>query len=371
MNSRICFLVRKPHIDGLYVTLSERHQIDCIEYVGFKFPPLSTINTHKVEYTFFGCQTLMTRLGLENQLPIHIKGLQKLLLNINPEKLIVFDFYHFYFLQALWYKLRRSNGVDLFVYAETKRLPRNIISRLLLRLFIFILKANISHVNKILVYTEEGKDFLGNYIEESKIVVLPAPVDVDFFRPDLEKIYMANGVTRLLMNARFVPYKRHLDVLQAIKDLKDKGFQVKLSLIGRPGGNELAIRERVSALGLDEDISFLAPVRPDQMRDIYVEHDVLVLPSYNEAIGMVVPEAMACGIPTITSDTVGANVYVETGETGLVFKTGDVADLVFSIEKIGTREVLAKMGKNARKVIENSYSLEKITKRFEEVISSI
>jgi glycosyltransferase involved in cell wall biosynthesis len=55
--------------------------------------------------------------------------------------------------------------------------------------------------------------------------------------------------------------------------------------------------------------------------------DCLVLPSRNESFGMVVPEALAAGLPAIVSDRVGAAELISEGRTGWVVPAGDAAAL--------------------------------------------
>src|SRR4029079_5485547 len=55
--------------------------------------------------------------------------------------------------------------------------------------------------------------------------------------------------------------------------------------------------------------------------------DCLVLPSRNESFGMVVPEALAAGLPVVASDRVGADALVERGRKGWVVPAGDARAL--------------------------------------------
>src|SRR5690606_4347829 len=141
------------------------------------------------------------------------------------------------------------------------------------------------------------------------------------FHPEMGKDFMQGGTLRILMNARFVGYKRHTDMLAALRILQDQQIQATLSLIGNEGHLKDAIAAEAQARGIGDRVTFLERVPAERMQEVYVAHDVLVLPSQGEAIGMVVPEVMACGIPTVTSDTVGANEYVLDGETGLIYPT--------------------------------------------------
>src|SRR5690606_33735365 len=149
-------------------------------------------------------------------------------------------------------------------------------------------------------------------------------IDTSIFFPDLEKTYMSRGFLRIIMNARYIELKEHRTLFRALKTLSDEGFSYTLSLIGRGGNLQSELRQHAEDLSIDKNIVWLEPVAPEALREIYLQNDVLVLPSNREAIGMVVPEAMACGLATITSAAVGANVYVQENKTGLIFKTGNI-----------------------------------------------
>ena len=105
-----------------------------------------------------------------------------------------------------------------------------------------------------------------------------------------------------------------------------------------------------------------------EMPELYRAHDVLILPSYNEAIGMVVPEAMSCGRPTVTSDSVGANVYVKNGVTGFIFTTGDINSLAETLQKCCDQNKLKHMGAAARLHIIENYSADQSVKKLETII---
>jgi len=89
----------------------------------------------------------------------------------------------------------------------------------------------------------------------------------------------------------------------------------------------------------------------------------LVLPSNREAIGMVVPEAMACGLATITSTVVGANTYVVEGETGFIFETGEAEQLAARLELLTKPGEAERMGKRAATVIRKEYTIDVLGER--------
>ena len=129
------------------------------------------------------------------------------------------------------------------------------------------------------------------------------------------------------------------------------------------------VLEHARKIGIADVVSVHAPVRHEKMRDIYVAHNLLVLPTRIEAIGMVIPEAMACGLPTITSDTVGANVYVSEGKSGLIFETGNISSLAAKILEMCDVEKRTKMGINAHERIVQHFTVERVSKKFQDLCS--
>jgi len=96
-------------------------------------------------------------------------------------------------------------------------------------------------------------------------------------------------------------------------------------------------------------VSFAGFLNQSQIVQAYACSDVLVLPSAGETWGMVVNEAMACGLPCLVSDRVGSGPdLISPGETGFTFPYGNVPALSASMLRIaGNPAQLAAMGVNA------------------------
>lgn len=99
---------------------------------------------------------------------------------------------------------------------------------------------------------------------------------------------------------------------------------------------------------LPAGVRFIGPVGPEKLRELYLESDVFVFPSFFEGFGLVILEAMACGLPVIASDrSAGPDVLDEA--CGRVIAAGDVEHLVESLRWFGTnRGRLPEMKKAAR-----------------------
>ena len=358
---------RHELLDPLVIASTQLGQVYALQNTQRTAPVLPKVEYIPVTYGTFGLGSLFSWLGIETTTPSYIRQYRKYLDSIKPDMLVCLDFFRLSFWQAIRY-VRANPNTRLFLYSETKRWPQNPLSRLVMKWFFRRLKRNIDLVHTIFVWTEQGKNFYTQYLPNIRVVLMPAAVNTDLFIPSNEKVWLPEGVLRILVNARYASYKRHEDLLQACVLLQEQNKKIHVTLIGRADSGKERVRKRVDELGLQDHVTFLEPVAQANLPSIYHQHDVLVLPSYNEAVGMVVPEAMACGIPTITSDTVGANTYVQEGGTGLIFKTGDVKDLSECLSAMFDIDKLQKFGNTARKIVEDEYTTENTTQRFLEAI---
>jgi glycosyltransferase involved in cell wall biosynthesis len=163
-------------------------------------------------------------------------------------------------------------------------------------------------------------------------------------------------------------YFKGVDVLlKAIRKLEIGNW--KLEIVGdgdlRPEYEKLA-RE----LGISDKVEFAGRVEDDKLPSYYQNSDVFVLPSVNqgEAFGLVLLEAMACGVPVIASDLPGVRRVFKDGKQGLLAKPGDIDDLAEKIKIIlGDENLAKKMGKEGRKLVEEKYTWEKVGERLDRV----
>ena len=195
---------------------------------------------------------------------------------------------------------------------------------------------------KVLALSELERDSLCKYgIPSSKIEVLCCGqgVDVDHFKPSEEKYEVFTvlfvGHTSLIKG---VPY-----LLKAWKRLSLK--DAKLIIIGHQNKRILeAYRKtvRFEAPGVVED-----PLR------YYQRSHVFVLPSLGDAFPRVVLEAMACGLPVIISDMVGAKEIIRDGKEGFVVPARDSWALAEKIRYFyDNPDEVKSMGREARRTAE-------------------
>jgi glycosyltransferase involved in cell wall biosynthesis len=170
--------------------------------------------------------------------------------------------------------------------------------------------------------------------------------------------------------ARYHPLKGHADFLRAAADLSQSHPEVHFLLVGaRVDKQNSALRELINSLNLDTHTHLLGE-RGDIPR-IMAALDILSSTSTGEAFSNVIAEAMACGVPCVVTD-VGDSALI-VGDTGRVVPPKNpqaLADAWREIIQMG-REQRGKLGRAARRRVEEHYSLAGIVANYEKLYSAI
>ena len=156
--------------------------------------------------------------------------------------------------------------------------------------------------------------------------------------------------------------KRPQDLLEAMHLLQEQGptspRPIHLLIVGS-GHLEDACRAQVAAQGLP--VSFAGFLNQSAIATAYAASDCLVLPSdHGETWGLVVNEAMACGLPAVVSDLVGCreDLIVE-GKTGLSYPCGDSPALAACLARMALDpETSRQMGQRGKDLVEEGFTVE-------------
>ena len=191
--------------------------------------------------------------------------------------------------------------------------------------------------------------------------LIPNGVPTDEYAPDPNKRAQwrqAHGIephaTVLTHVGRFAPPKNHALLIEAFAQTR-ADTPLYLLLVG--GGElENAVREQVAALGLQGRVRFLG-VRAD-VAGILRASDVFVLSSRVEGNLMSVMEAMAAGLPVVSTAVGGVPELVRAGVTGLLVPAGDACSLAEAIAQLGCDPARrAAMGNAARQTARERFDV--------------
>ncbi len=144
--------------------------------------------------------------------------------------------------------------------------------------------------------------------------------------------------------------------------------RARLLIVGQ-GDLREDYRKAAESLGLGRSIVFADPVGPAELAAYYRMADLFVLPSTDssEAFGIVLVEAMACGVPVLASDLPGVRSVIEPGRNGELFRAREAADLLDKIRPILINEELRRGMAHAAIEAASGYDQEKIWDRVDAV----
>ncbi|MFC1807282.1 glycosyltransferase [Candidatus Omnitrophota bacterium] len=202
---------------------------------------------------------------------------------------------------------------------------------------------------------------LGADSEKIKLIYASG-VDMKKFNPDIsgknirEQFNITEESTVILCVGRLMERKRVCDIVSAVGMLASDFPDMRLLVVGEGEEMENLLKLRAK-LSLGDKVIMANAVANELLPEYYAASDMFVLASREEAMGVVLLEAMASAKPVIGSDVDGIRDVVSCGENGLLFKALDVSDLANKIKDLVTDPAKMKnLGLRGRAIAQEDYS---------------
>jgi colanic acid/amylovoran biosynthesis glycosyltransferase len=202
---------------------------------------------------------------------------------------------------------------------------------------LFLNRQVYRYADRVFAMSEDmKKDIMLTGCPERKIIVHYYGSDVNRFR--LSHAYTGTNITKFLIISGLEPQKGHGFLLRAFSEACRQNPEISLSIVGS-GSLQDTIAREIDSLGLSRVISFPGPVMygSSDHLDYLASHDVFIHPSVTdvngdkEGIPGAVVEAMAAGLPVISTFHAGIPSVIQSGETGLLVGEHDIDALTGSI----------------------------------------
>lgn len=213
--------------------------------------------------------------------------------------------------------------------------------------------------------------------DRNKLIVIPNGFDLNTFRPQPEarlsvrrELGLEDGTFLIGLGARFAPEKDHLNFIRAAEILSKSVREVHFVLWGQNVDSQNPILQQwIEQSGISPQFHLLG-IRLDAPR-LLAALDIFSLSSMNEAFPNAVGEAMACGVPCVTTEAGDAALLV--GETGLVVPIRDPYALAEAWRQIFalTPAERSALGLAARRRIETYFGLSNMVAAYEKVYRDI
>ena len=238
--------------------------------------------------------------------------------------------------------------------------------------FLPMQKRVVPRLQNIICVSQPSKEDVINEFLAAKdnIRVIPNGIDINTFKP--------SGLTKEL-NFRIVttasadiPLKGLRHLLSALPRIISKFPLTTLTVIGK-SPKKSKLNKIIDDLELEDRIIFKSGVSEEEIVEIYHRSDLAVIPSLYEGFGFGAGEAMACGIPLISTDSGGLKQVI--GDAALKIKPGSVEEIEEGILKLFNEDELrTQLAIKGRKRMEEMFDWNIAAKNyagfFEEIIQS-
>lgn len=192
-------------------------------------------------------------------------------------------------------------------------------------------------------YRDEVKARLKNKFEEKKVTVIPNGIDLDVFTPS----DVRHERVMISMAGRFVASKDQLTLLRAFARVYKKYPLIRLVLAG-DGSTFTQVQEEARKEGVGEVVEFAGMLDENGVADLLKRTDIYVHSTLSETMSTSIMQAMALGLPVISTDIEGVRNMIANGVNGILVPPKEIDMMADAIEKLLVNTELAdSLGSNA------------------------
>ncbi len=221
-------------------------------------------------------------------------------------------------------------------------------------------------------------------VSDTRVARIPNAVDTNLFMPVLpeqksvirQKMGLSPDSTVVIYTGRLVRYKGLLPLLEAWKILMRAlpSSSLHLVLVGA-GGNDIhncedELKQFVAQQDLSDSVRFTGDV--EAVAPYLQASDIFVFPTENEAFGISLIEAMACGLPSVSTDVGGVKDIVSDGENALVVPVQSPEALARALQRLlGDSALSERLGVEALATVMERYTSTAVGERYRELFCRV
>ena len=236
------------------------------------------------------------------------------------------------------------------------------------RAFAPIVEFSINHSDAVTAVSNDLRNQTLEFFQINQAIeVIYNFIDFNRFKAQdkshFKQVIAPHGEKILIHTSNFRKVKRISDILEVFQKLRAE-IPVKLLLVG--DGPERQRYERMCReFGFAADVFFLG--KQQAVEELLSIADLFIMASEKESFGLAALEALACGVPLITSNAGGLKEVNQDGYTGFLSDVGDVEDMARNaLELLNDHEKLETFRENAL-AYANEFSIDKIVPQYEQV----
>jgi len=238
----------------------------------------------------------------------------------------------------------------------------------------------IQDANATICLNQEEYSKLKEKENNSNIFLLENSVDIKLFAKAKntiirEKFNLGNNAFICLVSARIDPQKNQLLLLNVINNIKHLYKNIHVLLVGNitDESYHTTIVKYIQQNNLKKHVTIITNLNPQsqELINMYLNADVLVLPSNHEPFGIVALEAWAASLPVIISDIAGICNVMEDKKDALIFKNESITSLQENLSTLISNKILGStLIKNARQSV-LSFDTQKINSKLYSIYKKV
>ena len=231
-------------------------------------------------------------------------------------------------------------------------------------------RRTVKRMSHVFAESEYTRQLLSEMVCKERLSIAPPGVDIDLFSPGG---YRPDNY--ILSVGRFAdPRKNVRMLLLAYYQLLQSIPSTPRLILAGETGPSAEDKALAASLGIADRVIILQNVQLEDLSRLYREASLFVLSSIEEGLGIVILEAMACGIPVIATRCGGPDTVIIDGKTGYLIPVGDVNALAKAMMRLLTDpELSRRMGEAGRNRVENHFSIQAAGKiyleKYDELLS--
>ncbi len=193
---------------------------------------------------------------------------------------------------------------------------------------------------------------------------MPIPIETDFFKPSTSKQRGAMGFAGRISDSR----KNAKLLFEAFKELRRREVLNELHIAGPI--DDFAV-DLIGAIGISESVQMHGDLNRDKLRAMYQSLEVFAITSSREGLGISALEAMACGVPVVSTRCGGPEDFVKDGVTGYISSTSPVefADCVCRL--LEDKKNYRQMSNECRRLVSKDFSVVEFSRVLDQAWKSV
>jgi glycosyltransferase involved in cell wall biosynthesis len=294
-----------------------------------------------------------------------IPALLRHLLALERDAVVHLHISHAYTPEMVWISAR-LRGRPYLAHFHGNLGPSGPVGRLLFGAYRrLILRLVIRGASAVVALTEEDKSTLITQfgVDPSRVSVVRNGVDESFSYSHARALH---SKPHLLFVGRLAAQKNLPLLLKALDGVSDR---FETTLVGR-GELEAELKSMATDLGL-KNVCFHGAAQGEELRQLYRDADVFVLPSLLEGMPLVLLEAMAMGLPIVATDVPGTRDLVASGENGLLVNVDEPRAMRKALMEVASDNQRYRRMSDASRAMAASYSWDKVVSDLTRIYSRI